>query len=313
MKRIAAAPAPRRAPETGSPWMRAVAGVLALSVVFVGVAVAFDRLETFVRSLPAPPTRVEWMDLPAWMTDAAWSPLLQELEDRSGIAPDVDVFDPRVCAYVSDALLSSAWVERVRRVEKRHDGAVRVWADFRRPFAFVQRGSQAHLVDARGVLLPHSMPASAVDGTYWLVLTGVQAAPPTIGQVWPGADLAAGLKLATFLYRASDAARFESRGAIRGVDVSNHNLRRNNRFGELRLVAVSERLTIDWGVPPGDEGTEPNLIEARAARKLAYLEELFARHGGLPDNVRIDLRWEDHPRFEELAPAPTDPARARDG
>lgn len=268
----------------GTTW-RALGWLAALGALGLGLS----RLEPHVRRLAAPPARLVWVNLPAWLEHPHWKHVLRELEEQIGLHPQTDLFDPAVCAYVASQASRSAWVDSVRRVTKHADGTVRIEAEFRKPFTYVEYRGRAYLIDEYGVRLPPDSPAEFVDRQDWLPVSGVAYAPPPVGQRWPGEDLAAGLKLVKFLYAVEVSGPPPFRASLRSVDVSNHNYRQRPSDGWLRLITRNPRSYIHWGLPPGEEYG----IESTAEMKLAALTELCLRRGGLPEDGPIDIRAED--------------------
>lgn len=293
-------PARRRIGPPPNPQRRALARVigaaLALGLVGAGLALGLSRLESYARRLPGGPTRVEWVNLPAWLREPSWSPVLAELEAATGVTPDVDVSYPRLCETVAAKLVDSPWVERVRRVTKRADGLIAVDAIFRRPYAWVERDGIAHLIDDTGAVLPLRMQPEQVDTQRWLLVRGVQAKPPPLGQRWVGDDLGAGLKLASFLYRAGESNTLECRADLRAIDVSNYKLRRDRMSADLRLILATGTTVIEWGLPPGDEYD----IQLPAVQKLGLIEGLYRAHGSLPGASRVDVRFPGAPDISTL-------------
>ena len=189
---------------------------------FGAAAYGLHQLEPYAERVSTADVLIEWVAPPQWLNDENWSHLLPELEKRIDLDPRTDTYDDRVCAWVAERLAESAWIERVQRVTKQQDGRVRIQADFRKPFAMVERDGIAYLVDDRGMRLPTpEWPASRVNRAGWFVLRGVKSPPKIPGQRWPGEDLEAGLKLAAFLHHAEAVGRLPFRDEITAIDVSN--------------------------------------------------------------------------------------------
>jgi len=264
-------------------WM-AAAWLGALAVVAYGL----HQLEPYARCIKLGDTRVEWVNPPGWLADENWQQVLPQLEARISLHPDTDPFDDQVCPYVAAQLSGSSWIAGIRRITKQTDGRVRIHADFRKPFALVEKNGLAHLVDDQGVRLPEQWPAHRINRSGWWVIQGVTAPVPQAGAHWPGADLDAGLSLARFLYRAEAAGQMPFRSRVRAIDVSNFAGQVDPRGGRLRLVTGQPRGYIHWGLPPGEEYG----IEIKAELKLARLRERFDELRQLPDGSTIDVRWE---------------------
>ncbi len=258
-------------------------------VATAATALGLHNMDQFVqRTLPIERnTHVEFADLPPWLSDPAMRAAIldQVLSQLSaGIAPDTNIHDERVCPYVVGQLGSSGWVSRVRRVAKVADGRIVVYADFRKPFAFVQYKGLCYLIDAEGVRLPpKGIAESSVNRADWLVIEGVEVAPPTPGARWPGPDVEAALALAGTLYDAHAAGNLPFRRELRAIDVS----RFDPRIGGLRLITGNPQSYIIWGLPPGQEYD----VESSAAQKIAGLMTLFdSNNGRLPTEYPIDVR-----------------------
>jgi hypothetical protein len=282
-------PRPAAGPRLG--WIRSLRLWMALAWIgaLAGVAYGLHELEPYMRRINVADTAIEWVATPDWLHDANWKHVLPGLEARIGLYRDTDIYDERVCPWVAERLAESPWVDHTRRVAKLPDGRVRVHCDFRKPFAMVEVGRAAYLVDESGVRLPARWACSEINRSGWLVIGGVKARSPQPGKPWPGEDLATGLRLARFLYRAEAVGRVPFRDAIRAIDVSNFHGRKDPRAGRLQLITIYPRSYIHWGLPPGEEYG----IESSAERKLAALCKLYAAQDGFPNMGPIDVRPQD--------------------
>lgn len=225
--------------------------------------------------------RLEWVDLPPWLaiSDNQW--VGNEIEAAANLRPDDDIRDPQLCARVGKGLESSPWVAGVQRVTKRPNGAVRVDATFREPFAFIAVRGRAYLVDEAGVRLPSECMAAAIDPEDWLTITGVAEPIPDVGQAWGGRDLAGGLALVRYLRNAVAQGRLPFRSSLRAVDVANYDGAENTFDAKLRLRTIHPRCYIRWGEPPGEEYP----VQPSADRKLEMLASVYADRGQLPEGV----------------------------
>lgn len=272
-------------------WLRSgrLWSALAWTAALGAAAWGLAALEPRVRRINTAPTVIEWVGVPEWLNYESFRDVLPALEQAVGLDPQTDPYDPRVCPYVAERVAASPWVAGVYRVSKQADGRVRVRAEFRKPFAWVRKGLVAYLVDEHGVRLPREVAAADINRSDWWVIEGVAAPAPRPGRRWDGEALAAGLKLARFLYRAGEAGRLPFRHTLRAIDVSNFRGRVDPQAGWLRLVTRNPRSYIHWGLPPGEEYG----IESGAELKLAMLNKLHATRGGLPDDRPIDVRAPD--------------------
>lgn len=250
-----------------------------------GVCYGLARLEPYAQRFSPGETRLEFASLPTWLSDPNWEHVLRDVQ---GSVPDFGattaIYDEAVCEWVGWHVGRSPWVARLERVSKSADRRVTVHAEFRKPFTFVERDGRAYLIDRAGVRLP--IERADVDSTQWIVLRGMQASAPPVGQAWPGEDVQAGLKLVDFLYRAEADGNLPVRRFIRGVDVSNHKRRKEPLAGELRIALVQRGALAHWGLPPGEEFG----VEASAERKLATLCEESTVRGWIQSGESIDLR-----------------------
>ncbi len=285
--RTSAAARPTAALPLRIPWR----GWLVLAWVGAAAASAFGlhRLDQFVQhTLPVERnTRVEFDDLPGWLSDPGMkAAILDQVHAQLalGILPDTNIHDAKVCPYVVGQLSSSGWVSRVRSVAKVADGRIVVRADFRKPFAFIEYKQQCYLIDAEGVRLPpKGIVEDSVNRADWLVIAGVEVAPPPPGARWPGPDIEAALALAKTLYDAHAAGKLPFRRELRAIDVS----RFDPRIGGLRLITTNPQSYIIWGLAPGQEYD----VESNAEQKVAGLVTLFdANNGRLPTEYPIDVR-----------------------
>lgn len=255
---------------------------------FSAFAVVFGlhTLDARARDLQSrDPVRLEWLRLPDWLLAPEQRDLIDEISAQAGLYGDEDLAAPDVCARVASNLAASPWVERVNRVSKQ-PGLVRVDADIRKPLTMVEHAGTAYLIDDKGVRLPPSLRASELDRDAWLTITGASSPPPPVGELWPGQDLAAGVKLVRLINDRSSAGLLASRADLRRVDVSNFG-KRFVRDGQLRIETSAPACIIHWGMPPGEEYN----IESPAERKLAMLDQYWRYKGGrLGDDGPIDLR-----------------------
>jgi len=281
---------PEGGPERGSEARAGSAARLFPAILLItglgGAAFGLHALEPVARRVVNPQPRLEWEDLPAWLTHPNQAAFLAQREAEAGLGPGASLHDPGLVRSIGERLAASPWIAEVRRVAARSDGTIRVHAVFRTPLAMVEHRGTAYLVDHGGVRLPLEMPAQQVNRRAWLVIQGVAASPPReAGQPWTGEDLAAGLKLARFLARAETVGRLAFRDAIHAIDVSNHKWRVDGSAGQLRLRTQNPCELIHWGVPPGEEFE----IEPPAEWKLAALGELY-QAGRLFGGRQVDVR-----------------------
>jgi hypothetical protein len=255
---------------------------------FAAVAYGLHQLKPYVHRINTSDMVIEWVGAPEWLHDENWRHVLPALEARIDLHPKSDPYDDRVCPYVAERLAGSAWIERVRRVSKQIDGRVKVYADFRKPFAMVERNGVAYLVDGTGVRLPEQWASKDINRSGWWVIQGAGGSLPKPGERWRGGGVAAGLKLARFLYQAEISVQLPYREALTAIDVSNFDGRRNSWSGRLQLITTNPESYIHWGYAPGEEYD----TESAAERKLQLLRTAH-QLGRLPGTKPIDVRYQD--------------------
>jgi len=218
-----------------------------------------------------------------------------KLLEVSDLRPEDDINDPNLCAWVGRGLLKSAWVAKLHSVTKCADGTVHVKADFREPVAYVLVGKRAYMIDAEAVCVPADYPADDPNTlATWFGITGVAAPLPQQGQVWPGEDLAKGLKLVQYLRQEDAHKRLPFRSSLGPVDVSDYYLK-GRSTGLLRIRTVYPGCYVDWGLPPGEES---DVDTATASRKLDMLNTVYRDNGRLPDKD-ICVRWLEGAKLSE--------------
>jgi hypothetical protein len=166
---------------------------------------------------------------------------------------------------------------------------VSVEADYREPIALVRCVGGYRLVDRQGVCLPGLYTSNQVRQIDLPWVTGVGAAAPEVGAIWPGDDLAAGLSLVRRL-----AAEPYARQILR-YDVS-----QRDEADRIRLTLHTAGGAVRWGLPPGQE----QAIEEDAAVKVRRLRELVEAYGSINAGrqvVEIYGPWSPLDASERLA------------
>ena len=179
-----------------------------------------------------------------------------------------------LCGRVWTQLDRSPWVQTVERVSTAEPGVIVATCTYRRPIALVQQHEYFFMVDEYGIRLP---------GQYgyqpgWPLIQGVELGLPEAGQVWPGDDIAAGVRLVQLLL--SEPYRQQ----IVAVLLHNYRGRRDPVKCHVELVTDRNASRILWGSAPGEE-----LEENTAAQKLRILSGNYREHG------RIDAY---HPKID---------------
>jgi len=298
----------RAAVRRGTAWT--LLALLLLAGGAFGLKVLEGQVLTAVRARPPVEARLELVGAPAWMPAGLKRHLRERLAPRRG-----EFFDDDLSRRLYDRAAALPWVRGVQRVQKGLTddpdcGLIRLWAQYRQPFAVVRRGTACRFVDREGVVLPEAFvprwrladaqpprtfvhPAEAPPDArlvrmHYILIDGVAAEPPPPGQRWEGADVQAGLRLVEWIRQAPYWRE------VTVVDVYNHDHRRDRQFGgplrpELLLKAQRARsglTTIVFGSfprPGGDYVVPP-------VTKRAYLDAFVRRHGklaGVTDTIYL--------------------------
>jgi hypothetical protein len=256
---------------------------VALSVaVFTGIAagllVGAPRLQAQVagRALSQPvQITFDWPQgaggeswLPRDLRDVMLASAYQELERHP------DPFSPAALRGVADSALASGWLETITRVERARDGSIYLSGAWRTPTAVVRRDSSDYLIGRRGEILPMAFKR---DGSPLKVLVGASKEPhmrggrPALGQVWPGADIQAGLELLALISSRPWAEQ------VSAIDVSEY-------LGRKELVLVTKwNSRVVWGGAPSD--TIPGQLSTAA--KLGRIDALHQRHSRIDVSKRL--------------------------
>ncbi len=218
---------------------------------------------------------IEWDRLPDWLRLPENRHILKSLTRAATVKHSERRLDGGLAGRIGEELSKPelGWIRSVERVTIRPDGVIALRCDFRRPAAWIESGDHVYLVDQDAVRLPGRYEPTECEGHLLPLISGVESPPAAVGQAWPGADLAAGLKVASMI------STRPFRSEIRSILVANHDGRRARDRAHLELLTTHQDSRILWGRAPGEEhGTE---ISAR--QKLTLLETLSRRWG------RIDL------------------------
>ncbi|HKQ48987.1 MAG TPA: hypothetical protein VJZ71_13025 [Phycisphaerae bacterium] len=265
-------------------WQGVIAG-LTFSAVVYGLV----RLNDYVHRMDAydGALALEWVDLPDWLTLPDNQHVLDDLVRAVDLQSTDRMLDAQLATRIGTALAAPevGWVHAVDRVRIEPTGVVAIKCRFRRPAAWVRHGRYCYLVDGEGVRLPGTYEVDDCRVNALLMVDGVSAAPPNIGQPWPGADLASGLRLSALL------ADQPFRHQIGSISVANHRGRRDRSRPHIELATDRKGSRIWWGRPPEDDfGTE-----ITASQKLLLLETLYRQWGRIDMNrsyVNI-MTWPD--------------------
>ena len=250
-------------PERTLRWMAFSCWVLVAGIVALGWNWSEAKLKQSVGRSHDEKATVVLQKVPLWMPASVSTDIFRQLAANL----ESDPFNNLSLQEASATLQSSPWVRRVLHVGRVPGGNIEVLAEYRQPVAMVASGRELHLIDREGFLLPLKYPLdSGVDRkTHLQVITGVSEKPPREGEMWPGPDVRAGLKLAAVV-----AAQGWS-DSVRAVDVSNYGGRQ--RRADPHLVLMTTQGQVRWGRAPGDE----QFYEPATDRKLKSIESIIRK------------------------------------
>jgi hypothetical protein len=247
-----------------------IGSTLAL-LIAVGLGITFGRQwisqrvgESTAASLETPAAEIVFQNIPRWMNGEPAAELTRQITDHWTANP----LDDQSLRSVVDALQASAWIERVIRVQRTSPTGLEIVADYRVPVAVVADARGFYLVDHVGRRLPGIYQYHELKPLGLIPLTGVAAAAPQAGDVWPGGDVQAGLSLAMLV---GDQPWVQQ---VRAIDVTNFQNRADRRRPQ--LLMLTDEGAVRWGRAPGQEG----VIEPRADRKLAMLNRVAETYRG---------------------------------
>jgi hypothetical protein len=293
---------------------RALGWVVILSIVVVGAAASLKAMEKFLRIKRASAAPIQYYlelrELPAWMPQTLARLVLADMTPSH-----TPYEDPDLCRKVHEAAKANPWVAEVLEVRRvrleDHRAVVRVWARYRQPIARVAWRGRSYFVDAESYVLPYNQTprwaAQDADGVryylhqdsvprnlrglpiHYMVVEGVQAAPPSVGRHWAGDDLTAGLRLVQLINTRTYANQ------ITVVDVRNHAKRISESDPELYLYAQQGRCRpteIRFGRFPYSDGGDWVISPDR---KMKYLDDYVVDQNGRLAGVHsyIDVRFDE--------------------
>lgn len=251
-----------------------------------------------------------------------WMPARLATRIVDAIAPaTADFNDSKLTATVYDRACANPWIHEITRVSKQRGdahsvGVIEIDATYRRAVARIQVAGGYAYVDAEGHRLPaaevpqwvaaapvasgeiarqvsYLHPGDAPPGLtprqiHYILIDGVEAPAPPVGQAWSGSDLQAGLSLINIV----SSRRYASQITV--VDVRNCDGRINRDEPHLRMSAQHGRgrpTDIRFGRFPTPDGGD---YVVSPERKLRYLDDYVADHDGwlAGRNSYIDLRFD---------------------
>jgi hypothetical protein len=272
-----------------------------------GAAYGLQKLKQHVErdiAFSSDPMIVVIKNRPGWMSDNVLQEIAGVARPKGAHSP----FDRQLLVDARKALEADPWISHVNEVRRaytnRPGDTIELDCEFRVPAAWVRWGQYYWLVDRNACKLPEQyssakMPGEVVgeDGRINLrIIDGVRTPPPEAGRKWEGADLAAGLEMASVLFNRAYTEE------IVKIDVSNYGGREDRDAAQIALMTRYGTKVL-WGRSPSDPDA---FIEIRPEQKLASLKDVYDQFG------RVDMRqpWIDV-RFEGVRyPSPAEPASA---
>jgi len=297
--------------------------IIALIVIFVGATavVALTTMEKHVlarRATGPCEFRLRMADRPTWMPESLARHLVLELTPAKAGLYDTDLPEK-----VHDLARDNAWVHKVTSIRRcpcddPRVALIEIRAEYRKPIAFVQTPYGREYLSEDGTHLPrHQVPRyvsriKLTDGSqrqvcfvdpvavppgvrawpiHYIRIHGVSAAnasPPGYGRKWPGADIAAGLRMVALVANEPCANQ------ISIADVRNFGGRGSRDEPHLRFyarVGNGNATDVRFGKFPRPGGDHIVPTE----RKLAHLRAYVARHNGQLAGLNdyIDLRFDE--------------------
>jgi hypothetical protein len=253
-------------------------GVVVSAGLGAGLLLGAPRLQAQVaQRVVARPVEIsiEW---PRGASGDSWLP--RDIRDvmlasaHAALERHPDPFAPRALGEVGTAVLASGWLDSITRVERTRAGGLHITGVWRMPTAVVRREGSDYLIGRRGEILPMVYKR---DGSPLKAIVGAALEPrmdggrPAPGEVWPGADLQAGLELLVLICSRPWADQ------VAAIDVSEY-------LGRKELVLVTKwNGKVVWGGGPSD--TIPGQLSTAA--KLGRLDALHARYARIDVSKRL--------------------------
>jgi hypothetical protein len=268
---------------------------LVLAVV-CAVVVAISSAKQYVEirvTYSAEPPRVVIKDRPAWMSDFLAEQIAEAARPPGGHSSLDGKLLRDVHLMLQENARTSAWIRDLRQLTltygQRPGDTLVLDCEFRTPSALVAYQGHYYLVDAEGVVLPDAYGAAQVERIMYgrdgqvniRVIEGVLSERPLWpGEIWDGADLAAGLDMVKALHGQGFAEE------IVRVDVSNFGGRHAPRDSHIVLL-TRQNTQIRWGRPVRSE----DLAEVHSTEKLRRLERIHSRFGRVDaGQAWVDIR-----------------------
>ncbi len=253
-------------------WVGAATTLAILLLITFGWSV--PSLRQSVHASPGDRIEVAFLDSPSWMTPSDLEPLQTLVAREAGVS----AYDRQGLERAQSALMGSGWFNEVRQVRRIGSSEIEVDATFADPIALVVDAQGEHLLDSNGRLLPRTY-APGTSPKLTRILGASLPRPTRAGQLWPGADLLAGVEMAKLI----GTQRWRSQ--VSAVDVGEFRTRQT-----LALLTTNQCRLI-WGRAPGSEAS----AEVPAAQKLRYLDLLTNQYGRIdgagPQSIDLSVDY----------------------
>lgn len=256
---------------------RLVPTMLAIAIVLVvmGGAAYLDstlRERATMRRLASPAImEIHWPTLDGFsvVAEESWIPGAQRavLEDalRRALGEADDPLRIDGLARIAQSAEASGWYDDTPRVKRLPNGTIRVVGHWRSPRAWLRHGDEDHLIDAKGRLMPMSVPSELPDPVRTPVLNPGTSPPrlpdgrPDFARVWASERVWEAIELVDLL---REKPYF---GQVAAIDLG-------GRASTTGLVIVTDRGSrIIWGTGPS--GFVPG--ERPASEKFYHLDAFF--------------------------------------
>lgn len=244
------------------------------------IAVGLTYLDKY-RKETNPPSQAEALlelaNVPTWVNTELQIKVLQAAR---GNGQDLRI-DENAAASVHQNINSQvAWLDDIK-VQTTHN-SLRIEGRWRKPVGLIKAGRRSFYVDAEQVVLDFvQMPnLSIVEITG---LPSVKKMPP-LGQVCPGDDLAAAIKLLEMLERRDrkETSQKPLLSEIDRLDVSNFGGRKNSKNPHIVLYAKDDTKII-WGA---EIGKWQRYLESTDVQKIAKLYSYYKEFGTLSGSAK---------------------------
>jgi len=210
-------------------------------------------------------------------------------------ADEWNLFNEDLVATIGRAFEQNAWVKKVTSVQRVFPDQVAVKFERRRPYAAIQRANGLYLIDRDGVRLP-GLYVEAPSCESNVKFQGLGGTPPSPGQKWEGAEIAAVVEMAELIARQPVLAKAN----IAFVDLSNLDARLDKRRADIALITASG-CSIEWGRVP----SSTKVGEAPVAEKLASLRQALETYPNLQGCLAVKIAVTPKGQFPPTLPRET--------